>query len=264
MSQPTVTRWRRFGHDRVYVERPDGAKVGWWDLMTDCGHAESPELLADLEDAVRTWRSKAGGGAETGDAAPGPVPTERAAWTDLAEHRPGAAVRAQAVAAREAAPVRSTLARVLRVHTQERAWRIGAEGEEKVAAQLDRLARKHPGWRFLHAVPVGNRGADIDHIAIGPAGVFTINAKNHPGSKIWVGGDVLMVDGHRHAYVRNSRHEAARAARLLSAATGIEVPVSGLVVPVNAANVAVKQQPDDVTVVPRRRLADGCAADRPS
>lgn len=54
-------------------------------------------------------------------------------------NRPGAAAREQAVALRREAPVRTLLARAMRVHTDERAWRIGADGEEAVAARLARL-----------------------------------------------------------------------------------------------------------------------------
>lgn len=32
--------------------------------------------------------------------------------------------------------------------------RIGADGEEKVAAQLGKVAKKDPRWRFIHAIPV--------------------------------------------------------------------------------------------------------------
>jgi hypothetical protein len=67
--------------------------------------------------------------------------------------------REQAVTLRRAAPIRTFLARILNVHTEERAWRIGADGEEKVAAQLAKLAKKDQRWRFLHAVPVGDRGS---------------------------------------------------------------------------------------------------------
>jgi len=87
--------------------------------------------------------------------------------------------------------VRTFVARVFGVHTEERAWRVGAVGEEKVADRLAKLVTKDPRWRVLHAIPVGERGSDIDHLAIGPAGVFTINAKYHAGAKIWVGGDTL-------------------------------------------------------------------------
>ena len=45
-------------------------------------------------------------------------------------------------------------------------------------------------------------------------------------------GDIFLVNGHRQPYVRNSRHEAARAGRAgrpLSAACGFPVVVTGVV-----------------------------------
>ena len=108
----------------------------------------------------------------------------------------------------------------------------------------------------MHAVPVGERGSDIDHVVIGPGGVFTLNAKHHPGGKLWVGGDTFMVNGQRHPYIRNSRHEAVRAGRLLTAACGFPVRVAGVVVPVGADKSMIKAQPDGVQVVNRMRLVD--------
>jgi hypothetical protein len=176
-------------------------------------------------------------------------------WVDLATNTAGAEARERAQAARESAPVKTVLARVLRVHTNERAWRIGADGEEKVAAQLAKVAKKDPRWRFLHAIPVGNRGSDIDHIIIGPGGVFTANAKHHPNAKIWVGGNTFLVNGVKQPYIRNARHEAQRAAKILTDACGFPVHVEGLVVTVNASDVVVKSQPEGVSVTPRMQVA---------
>jgi hypothetical protein len=53
----------------------------------------------------------------------------------------------------------------------------GATGEEQVGALLDELAGG--GWRVMHDVSLG-RG-NVDHVLIGPAGVFTIETKSHPG-----------------------------------------------------------------------------------
>jgi len=53
----------------------------------------------------------------------------------------------------------------------------GATGEEYVGAILDALAPH--GWRVLHDIDTG-RG-NIDHVAIGPGGVFTIETKSHAG-----------------------------------------------------------------------------------
>jgi hypothetical protein len=173
---------------------------------------------------------------------------------DLAGNRPGEAARRRAVLAKQAAPIRSVLARILLVHTDERAWRLGADGEEMVGRVLSRLVTQEPGWQVLHSIPVGTRGADIDHLVIGPGGVFSLNTKHHRGAKVWVGGDTFLINGVRQPYLRNSRHEAERASRLLSAACGFPVEVTGVVVPVGAADVVIKTPPIGVHVINRRRL----------
>jgi hypothetical protein len=140
------------------------------------------------------------------------------------------------------------VARLVGARNEERAWRIGAAGEERVAARLEKLAGRDPRWRLLHAVPVGDDGSDIDHIAIGPAGVYTINAKHHPDARIWVAGDTFLVNGAHQPYIRNSRHEARRAARLLGEACGFPVPVMGAVVPVNAEDITIRAEPEGAVV----------------
>lgn len=53
----------------------------------------------------------------------------------------------------------------------------GATGEEQVGALLEVLA--DGGWRVIHDVTLGH--GNVDHILIGPAGVFTVETKSHPG-----------------------------------------------------------------------------------
>jgi hypothetical protein len=172
---------------------------------------------------------------------------------DLASNAPGAAARAQADSLRAAAPRRTFLARMFGVRTNERAWRIGALGEVAVAAQLQKLG---PDWRVLHAVPVGSKGSDIDHVLIGPPGVFTLNAKHHPNGNVWVYYDAFAVNGQRYPYIRNSRFEARRASKFLTRAVGSAVDVHGVVVVIGARRgFVIKQQPNDVRVVGRKQLA---------
>jgi hypothetical protein len=180
-------------------------------------------------------------------------------WTDLARTVAGAGVQAEAEALRDAAPVRSFIARLLGVHTDERAWRVGAKGEQLVAEQLRRLG---PSWHVLHSVQLSETGTDLDHLVIGPGGVFCLNAKHHPGAKVWVAGDNVYVNGHRpeHNYVRASRSEGRKVARLLRAACSFEVPVRPVVVVVGATDLEVKEQPTDVRICSRRRIADWLAA----
>lgn len=265
----TVARWRRYGKDRLYVTAADGSKVGWRDLLTGDDHLETPHLESEFHAALAAWSS----GEEheparspdapdiqpvIGDGQPeaqaSPESSADPEWEDLATQRPGAKAREQALALKQAAPVRTFLARALGVHTDERAWRVGADGEELVAAQLQRLAKKDPRWRFLHAIPVGGRGSDIDHLVVGPGGVFSLNAKHHPRANVWVRGDTFMVNGQRLPYIRNSRHEALRVSRLLTKTCGFPVLASGVVVPVGASKLTVKDAPMDVSVVNRTVL----------
>ena len=60
-----------------------------------------------------------------------------------------------------------------RVDRQDR----GATGEEQVGALLDSFCEGD--WRVMHDVTLG-RG-NVDHLVIGPGGMFTIETKSHPG-----------------------------------------------------------------------------------
>ncbi|WP_291380061.1 NERD domain-containing protein [Demequina sp.] len=172
-------------------------------------------------------------------------------WTDLAAHRPGQLVHDQAAAKWEADKADSKLfaygARLFDIKTQERAWRVGAKGEAIVGNRLQELESR--GWRILHAVPVGKKGSDIDHVAIGPGGVFTVNTKRHPRAKVWIGRHQIRVNGTPTDYLRNSRFEATRASKKLSAVVGSRVRVTPCIVLSGAPTITVKQRPDDVIVV---------------
>jgi hypothetical protein len=136
---------------------------------------------------------------------------------------------------------------------EHRAWHVGALGEEAVGRELWRLSRG-TWWRYVHSVPVGTRGSDIDHVLVGPAGVFTINTKHHRGANIWVAGNTFMVNGQKCYYVRNSRYEAERASRLLSRACGFPVPVRALIVVVDPRDISVREAPPNVGVCTRYTL----------
>ncbi|MBB1483302.1 NERD domain-containing protein [Tessaracoccus sp. MC1865] len=173
---------------------------------------------------------------------------------DLAANRPGASLQAQIDAAHAAGQRATFLRRIFLGKHARSSWERGAIGERLVAAELEKLQRKDARWLFLHSIPVGSNDSDIDHVLIGPGGVFTINSKNHDGMKVWVGGNTFMVNGVRQPHIRNSRYEASRASKLLTKATGFDVSVRGVVVPVNADTFVVKAAPEDVTVINRNRL----------
>jgi hypothetical protein len=134
---------------------------------------------------------------------------------------------------------------------ETRSWYQGAVGEIAVGRTLARLG---PEWTALHSVPVGAGASDIDHVLIGPGGVFTLNTKNHSGQSVWVAGRTLMVSGQKQLHIPKAFHEAARAQDLLTAAVGEAVPVTGVLVLVGPDNLAVKEKPAGVTVITERKL----------
>lgn len=276
MGELQVTRWRKYGKDRLYVNDAAGLRVGWVDLQAG-GHTleqanEAPSFAAAVHafctehdlpvpvllvgPAVPVARVADARVLEPVTAAAAHVVDPEQAWHDLAVNVPGQAARAQAEAELAAMKGRSRvgtfLTRAFDVKTDERAWRVGAGGEETVGARLEKL-HKH-GWHVLHAVPVGERGSDIDHVLVGPAGVWTLNTKTHPGGHVWVGRHQVRVNGHKTTYLRNSRYEAERASRLLTDACRFPVFVKAALVFLTGSlipNVTIKQIPDDVAVLDR-------------
>jgi hypothetical protein len=66
-----------------------------------------------------------------------------------------------------------------RLSPETEAWRRGAEGERQVARLLEPLVQQ--GWGVQHDLRVPGSKANIDHVVIGPPGVFVIDAKNYRG-----------------------------------------------------------------------------------
>jgi hypothetical protein len=88
------------------------------------------------------------------------------------------AKRDAAITERWGTGIAAKLVRAVSVEPQSTtAWAIGAAGEEKLAAELASVS----GIRMLHDRRVPGTRGNIDHIVIGPAGVFVIDAKNHRG-----------------------------------------------------------------------------------
>lgn len=127
-----------------------------------------------------------------------------------------------------------------------RPWYLGAVGEIAVGAILERLP---DGWSARHALPVGTKESDIDHVVVGPGGVFTINTKHHAGKNIWVAGRTMLVDGQSQQYIRNAEGESARLARLLGERMPHHVPVQPLIVLVDPKRIMVKAPPERVRVL---------------
>ena len=67
------------------------------------------------------------------------------------------------------------LARLARVLGRARSLALGYEAELAVGQELDEL--RHLGYRIFHDVPADGLDTHIDHIVVGPAGVFAVAAR---------------------------------------------------------------------------------------
>ena len=118
-----------------------------------------------------------------------------------------------------------------------RAWQSGERGEIAVANVLDRLAAK--SIPALHDRRIPNRRSNIDHIAIGPAGVYVIDAKRYVRQRVEVrrfGGlfsprrSELFVGGRRKMDLVNGL--APQEDAVLDALSELELPTGYIVQPV--------------------------------
>lgn len=67
-------------------------------------------------------------------------------------------------------------------------WQTGAYGEQRTARTLGELPT---GWAVLHDLP-GRGGTNVDHVVVGPPGVFVLDTKNI-GSELNIENDWLTV-----------------------------------------------------------------------
>jgi hypothetical protein len=127
------------------------------------------------------------------------------------------------------------------------AWAQGAEGEEVVGEILESLTTD--GWQVIHDVSFG-RG-NIDHIAVGPGGLFTVETKSRRGR--------IFLDNLDAKMLSQSYGEMKSLERI----TGMEV--QGLLVFSHAYVVdKVPAKRRGVTILPARMLAWYLSRRRPT
>lgn len=138
--------------------------------------------------------------------------------------------------------------------------------DARVRKALGRV-RRH-GWQTLSAIPVGNLGRAIDHLAIGPGGVFAITAQELRDQVVTVAPNELRIGDTAWDPMSPARWEALEANTLLGRALGAELALVQPLLVLIDAQMAVAGQPRGlgVTTLPSlpgflRRLEPGL--DRP-
>ncbi|WP_026075322.1 nuclease-related domain-containing protein [Cellulomonas massiliensis] len=184
----TVRRWQRYGADRLFVTQETGAPIGSVDLQSGEVVVADPSLEDRLRRAAQAW------------------------------------LRADVPELVLEVPQQATLGPL---DDEERAaleaW-LGPQGDETapagvrvrapLRARLDGL--EADGWQVVHDVPLGRQGTTVDHLLIGPGGLFTVRERSHQGRVVHVEGRSMLVDGEPVAWLRDARLEAERIQGLLT------------------------------------------------
>ena len=104
-------------------------------------------------------------------------------------------------------------------------FETGAAGEVTVAGIMDALTPE--GYHVLHDRCLPGSAANIDHVLIGPAGVFVVDTKNWSG-ELAIEGNILRQNGRRRdRHVELVRDQAVEIAMMLD-----ELSISRAVRPV--------------------------------
>ncbi|GAA0932128.1 nuclease-related domain-containing protein [Streptomyces thermoalcalitolerans] len=177
-----VPTWRH-GQARLYVCRPDGRNVAWYDRGTARVHLLSED---EREEVLRALAPFLTGPVAIGPP-PVPTPADLARLSlhpddDLAPNRPGEALLV--ALDRESGPLH-------RLRPDPRRRALGAE--QTVGEALDAL--DGAGWYTLHSVPLPG-GDRIHHLVIGPGGLFAVHALHARKQTVRV-ADPLVTVGRR-------------------------------------------------------------------
>ncbi|MEU4364289.1 nuclease-related domain-containing protein [Promicromonospora sp. NPDC023987] len=180
---------------------------------------------------------------------PQPLPADRG--RDLSLNKAGEGIRVTARAKFREAPLTNLFKRLTGRQTgDDWSWRQGVRGEREVGRALDKAIAGRNGWRLLHGIKRNVRGTDVDHLLIGPGGIFSINAKFHQGKKVWVGEHAVVVGRTATRHVFAARSEAKAVKKVLDAACATPRPVTPVVVITGSSRFSRgTKTPEDVVVL---------------
>lgn len=234
-----VIKLRYAGRCGCGVRLPVGSKAGWdagartvtcLDCLNDCEPGETPASAGSLAVPADDGPSLAASAASTSPKAGTPGGAAGREYQRRKDKR-DAETNALPYGLRR-------LARWVFGDPQHiRAWQSGERGEIAVAKVLDGLAAN--SIPALHDRRIPRKGSNIDHIAIGPAGIYVIDAKRYVGQRVEVrrfGGlfsprrSELFVGGRRKAGLLNglvSQEDAD-----LDALSDFELPTDCIIQPV--------------------------------
>ena len=260
--------WKRWGKDRTYLNGADETRLGFYDHQTGVLAVEVDAARPDLEAWVsqNTTEHIAAEAAHVVEAAPllagvevSRRTTPRHVLAPALAQTPGPLASLYAVPGALALKKAATLPA-----EQAEPWLMGAAGEQAIAATLEGLPSS---WFSMHSIPLGDPDSptgDLDHLVIGPGGVYVINAKHHPGQVVFVKGDMVLVARRAQSYIAAARRDAMTVAVRLSAAVGTPITVTPVIAFVGADEVVIKFPPRDTMLTTRGQVLDALTRRRAS
>lgn len=123
-----------------------------------------------------------------------------------------------------------------------------ARGEVSI---VDVLSQLGPEWLVRTC---GANAEGVEHVVIGPPGIFCMVVRHRPGAAMWIDGGVILADGERLPYLRDAEFSAVRLTQLLSDAVGSRVEATPCLVLVGPRSVTVAKPPRRVAVLTVRDI----------
>ncbi|MEV0347149.1 nuclease-related domain-containing protein [Nonomuraea sp. NPDC050680] len=106
------------------------------------------------------------------------------------------------------------------------AWRRSSIAERRTEAQLRKLERN--GYRTLHARAIPDSEAQIDHLVVGPTGVYAVDSEKWDKRlpvRVQMGKKLFHGPFDMKPRLTEAKWEASRASELISEAYGKEISV---------------------------------------
>jgi len=131
------------------------------------------------------------------------------------------------------------------------AWLRAAQAEMVVG---DILARLPEGYDVYHSLPIRNTAFWVDHLVVGPGGIFALSSKTRWDRDLTGSVRTIPIGDHTMPYLRDAQFESTQITMLLAGAMPATAVVQPMIVLVNPNKIRLNRKLDVVTVIDSPRL----------
>lgn len=144
-----------------------------------------------------------------------------------------------------------TLTELMAIPAEIGAWRTGAHGEDHTARALADLEAE--GFVVLHDRRKPGSSANINHVIVGPTGVFVVETKSYSGP-LSIQGDDVYVGGRRRTDIVHQARSEAEVVQAILAIGGGHLSVTPILCINQAELPLLKAEVQGIRVVNERGL----------